>query len=92
LASRGRPSRSNTRACRTAHELSLNYLCHPAARQYVAPEVVTGFGEVDPTEKPYGKECDMWSMGVLLYVMLSKTMPFRAKEVDMLLKQASPVR
>merc|ERR1712185_619390 len=55
--------------------------------QYVAPEVVTGFGEVDPTEKPYGKECDMWSMGVLLYVMLSKTMPFRAKEVDQLLKQ-----
>lgn len=31
--------------------------------QYVAPEVVTGFGDVDPTEKPYGKECDMWSMG-----------------------------
>ena len=58
--------------------------------QYVAPEVVTGFGEVDPTEKPYGKECDMWSMGVLLYVMLSKTMPFRAKEVDQLLKQVSP--
>ena len=23
----------------------------------------------------------MWSIGVLLYVMLSKTMPFRAKEV-----------
>ena len=31
--------------------------------------------------------CDMWSIGVLLYVMLSKTMPFRAKEVDQLLKQ-----
>ena len=29
----------------------------------------------------------MWSVGVLLYVMLSKTMPFRAKEVDQLLKQ-----
>ena len=29
----------------------------------------------------------MWSIGVLLYVMLSKTMPFRAKEVDQLLKQ-----
>jgi len=55
--------------------------------QYVAPEVVTGYGEEKPTEAPYGKGCDMWSIGVLLYVMLSKTMPFRAKEVDQLLKQ-----
>jgi len=55
--------------------------------QYVAPEVVTGYGEVSPTGEPYGKGCDLWSMGVLLYVMLSKTMPFRAKEVDQLLKQ-----
>ena len=55
--------------------------------QYVAPEVVTGYGEDKPTEVPYGKACDLWSIGVLLYVMLSKTMPFRAKEVDQLLKQ-----
>ena len=57
--------------------------------QYVAPEVVTGYGEggVPPTGEPYGKGCDLWSMGVLLYVMISKTMPFRAKEVDQLLKQ-----
>ena len=55
--------------------------------QYVAPEVVTGYGEDKPTEQPYGKGCDLWSIGVLLYVMLSKTMPFRAKEVDQLLKQ-----
>ena len=55
--------------------------------QYVAPEVVTGFGENNATGEPYGKGCDLWSMGVLLYVMLSKTMPFRAKEVDQLLRQ-----
>ena len=55
--------------------------------QYVAPEVVTGYGDDNPTHKPYGKGCDLWSMGVLLYVMLSKTMPFRAKEVGVLLKQ-----
>ena len=55
--------------------------------QYVAPEVVTGYGENNATGEPYGKGCDLWSMGVLLFVMLSKTMPFRAKEVDQLLKQ-----
>ena len=55
--------------------------------QYVAPEVVTGYGENNATNEPYGKGCDLWSMGVLLFVMLSKTMPFRAKEVDQLLKQ-----
>ena len=43
--------------------------------------MVTGYGDLNPTELPYGKECDLWSMGVLLYVMLSKTMPFRAKQV-----------
>ena len=53
----------------------------------MAPEVVTGYGENKPTNEPYGKGCDLWSMGVLLYVMLSKSMPFRAKEVDQLLKQ-----
>ena len=60
--------------------------------QYVAPEVVTGFGENGGTDEPYGKGCDLWSMGVLLYVMLSKTMPFRAKEVDQLLKQCVSAR
>ena len=40
--------------------------------QYVAPEVVTGYGDNNPTAEPYGKGCDLWSMGVLLYVMLSK--------------------
>ena len=47
-----------------------------------------------PTTEPQPNltlgRCDMWSIGVLLYVMLSKTMPFRAKEVDQLLKQVRP--
>ena len=30
--------------------------------QYVAPEVVKGFGDDSPTEIPYGKGCDLWSM------------------------------
>lgn len=36
------------------------------SRRYVAPEVVMGYGENEPTGQPYGKGCDLWSMGVLL--------------------------
>ena len=54
--------------------------------QYVAPEIITGFGEGGDGEAYDGKACDMWSLGVLLYVMLSKALPFSAREQDKLLK------
>ena len=41
---------------------------------YIAPEIVKG--------KMYDKECDMWSLGVVLYQYLGGTMPFDGEDID----------
>lgn len=41
---------------------------------YIAPEIINS--------KPYSCECDMWSLGVVLYQYLTGTMPFDGESID----------
>ena len=40
---------------------------------YMAPEVFTG---------SYSKACDMWSLGVILFIMVSSEIPFKGETAD----------
>ena len=51
--------------------------------EYCAPEVVKG---------KYNYECDLWSLGVLLFVMLSGKFPFKGANVHETLIQVSKGR
>jgi len=51
---------------------------------YMSPECING--------KPYGKETDMWSLGVVLYELMTFTLPFNAptmKGIAKLIKKMS---
>jgi serine/threonine protein kinase len=55
-----------------------------ATAHYCAPEVVrsSGHGKIEGTGAAYTEACDAWSLGVLLYVMLSQRLPFAATEKE----------
>lgn len=42
--------------------------------EYMAPEVVEGF--VNEDASPYDKRCDLWSLGVVIYILLCGYPPF----------------
>ena len=39
----------------------------------MSPQVIEGY---------YGRECDIWSLGVLMFLLLSGRLPFYSKKVD----------
>ena len=58
---------------RSATPVTTPELCTPVgSAEYLAPEVVDAF----INDMSYDKRCDLWSLGVIVYIMLSGKCPF----------------
>lgn len=61
---------------RSATPVTTPELCTPVgSAEYLAPEVVEAF----INDMSYDKRCDLWSLGVIVYIMLSGKVPFTGK-------------
>jgi serine/threonine protein kinase len=57
------------------YEQNMKTIC--GSTQYMAPEVLQG--------NPYSQQCDIWSVGILIYVMVTGEHPFNSNSKEQMI-------